>query len=71
VLEELVMTPNEAIAVTKLLAHSRRRCEGSLPYRDEILVIEIERLRAVLAVLGYADVVYGAALPDGLAERGA
>jgi galactokinase len=38
------MTVDEAIAAVKLAASGRTRFEGDEPWRDEILVAEIERL---------------------------
>jgi hypothetical protein len=40
------MTPDEAIAIVKSKANGRTRYEGQKPFLDEVLVAEIERLRA-------------------------
>lgn len=39
---------DEAIAEVKRKAEGRTRYEGQPPYRDEVLVAEIERLQAAL-----------------------
>jgi hypothetical protein len=41
------MTADEAIAAVKLAASGRTRFEGDEPWRDEILVAEIERLQGI------------------------
>jgi hypothetical protein len=57
-------------AIAAIQSHARR-FPPYIPRPAEVLVAEVNRLRAALRVLGYDDVVNGAAVPDGLSEPGA
>lgn len=65
------MTVDEAIATVRSRSMGRTRYAGQSPFIDEILVAEVERLRAVLCVLGLDDVAAGGKLVTGLEDRGA
>lgn len=43
------MTPDKAIAIVKSKASGRTRWEGQEPFLDEVLVMEIERLRSFIS----------------------
>ncbi len=42
------MTPDEAVKIVKSKANGRTRYEGQVPFLDEVLVGEIERLREAI-----------------------